>query len=164
MERSDQLEDLLLDFLLHRKGLTATQVMPQSKEQIPPPVAVPLPAPQLTRKEAERDHDYICAALCPMGSKLHGCVLQVLNAHEYEGSPLYQGPITRDYLAQLVDHALRIGSLTYNDIEEIFLETPEAWSRHVLMRSAIEGLILMELFGVRRYRYQNRECGCQSPS
>lgn len=137
-------EDHLFEFLLDRKKHTP--------DDTPVHMQAP-PFPPLTM--VDEDHAYLSGAFSSINQKLHHFVTQVLNAHEYEGSPLYDELLTRDYLAQLVDRVLHLGIRTYNELEEITLEDPETFSRHSFLRATIEAILMVEIFAFRRYRYRH---------
>lgn len=87
-------------------------------------------------------------------------VLEVLDSYEYTGSPVYAPDgITREFLAQVVDQSLRRAVEENDDVDEVYSENIELntftpWSRWMLLRAALESIILNEVFGVRRPRYK----------
>ena len=143
MANLQSLEELLLDFLLHRKEQNTSIIT--SMDAVSP----------TDIRDIEKEQDYMSLVFCKTNSIFHKLVIDVLNSNEYVGSPIFDGFLTRDYLAQLVDQVVRRGTNTLNDIEEIYLEDKEAFSRHELMRGLIEAVIIAEIFGFRRHRYKN---------
>ena len=151
MDISQNFETVLLDFLLSRRHATTSVSTHETADDDLVTAQSPLPLPISTLDE---DQDYIRGAFCQTNTHLHRFVTDVLNSNEYAGSPLYNELITRDYLSQLTDQVLRMGLFNFNELEEIKLETPEHWSRHSLLRAAVEAIILLEIFAFRRYRYR----------
>lgn len=85
-------------------------------------------------------------------------VKQTLDELEYEGSPVYNGEIDRETLAQMIDRTIYFAKNSSDEVQEIFLEkNPESsgsWTKQKMLRSIIESILLNDIFGIRRPRYK----------
>ena len=135
MDNLIELETLVLDFLMYR-----TKCEPCSEYTV------------------ENSKNYQQGIVGGLHKRLHPMVVDVLNQNEYDGSPLYEDILSREYIAQLVDQVIIKAKNTLNDIEEIFLEEPHGlWSRFRLLHSFVELAVLNEIFGFRREYYKQRK-------
>lgn len=105
--------------------------------------------------DMEADMEFMQQLFNEINKRLHAYVIEVINENEYEGSPIYDEQITREFIAQLVDQVLEKAAQGINEVEEINLEMERSyWGRPKLLRSAVETSILHELYGHRRPRYR----------
>lgn len=104
----------------------------------------------------ENETELLRALYTEINKTLLPYVIEILDTFEYSGSPVYAAEgITREFLAQVIDLVLRRAVSENDPIDEIFTENNEQdyftpWSRWMLMRSVTEGIILNEIFSVRR--------------
>ncbi len=84
-------------------------------------------------------------------------VNEILDSYEYNSSPMYaKEGLDRELISQMTDQVLIMAADGNDNPDEVFSENFEInnvftpWSRWMLMRAAAEGIILNEIFGVRR--------------
>jgi|GEM_PF-4130402 len=107
--------------------------------------------------DMETDLMFIRQLFGEINKKLYSYVIEVVNENEYEGSPIYDEQISREYLAQLVDQVIERAARGINEVEEIHLELETErtyWGRNKLLRSVVESSVLHELHGYRRPKYR----------
>lgn len=105
--------------------------------------------------DMETDMEFMRQLFSEINKKLYSYVVEVINQNEYEGSPIYDEHINREYLAQLVDQVIEKAANSINEIEEINLEMERTyWGRNKLLRSSVESTVLHELYGHRRPKYR----------
>lgn len=97
-----------------------------------------------------------------INSYLYPFVVSVLNEYEYDGSPIYntQG-IDRETLAQIIDRVIKLAEESLDQVSEINEEEIllyfRGFDRIGLLKSAVESLILTDIFMIRRPEYfENR--------
>lgn len=105
--------------------------------------------------DMEADLEFMRQLYNEINKRLNAYVIEVINENEYEGSPIYDEQISKEFIAQLVDQVLEKAAQGINEVEEINLEMERAyWGRPKLLRSAVETSVLHELYGHRRPRYR----------
>ncbi len=111
-----------------------------------------------TNNDVQEEMDFFENLLSEINKRIYPHMLNVLNKEEYEGSPIYNNYLDREYIAQLVDKVLDNIINSIEEADDINMDTKRGhWCRYSLLRALIEKHILCELYSFRRpyYRYLN---------
>jgi hypothetical protein len=147
MNHLKDLEALALDFLLYRKQHSNTFAVSSDDSSLF--IDSEIDDIDVTNK-SDSNHIFMQEVSCDVSKQLSPMVSFVLNENRYNGSPLHQNLISREYLSQLTDQVIEHGRFTLNEIEEIGLECEGGlWSRYRFLRAFIEQRILHEIFCVK---------------
>jgi len=152
----NELEELLFEILSYRKDereeyedfdFSAQEMEHDNEEQ----------EQEDEELDFENEQAFLRGLFGDINQRLFPFVVEVLNENEYEGSPLFEGTISREFLAQLIDQVIERAAASLNDVEEIAIgvqSTGALWERNALLRSTVESSILREIFAIRRPRYR----------
>lgn len=85
-------------------------------------------------------------------------IVEILDEYEFIGSPLYNPiGIDRETISQMIDQIINLAEQQIDQVGEIKLKREENsiknWDNWALLRSAIESLLLNDIFGIRRPNY-----------
>ena len=145
----NSMEDFLLDFLIYRK----TMGQDASKDITDSFLSV---QEEEFDGILENDMEFMRGLFSEINMRLYPFVVEVLNENEYEGSPLFEDVLSREYLAQLVDQIIERAAASLNDIEEIQIGTQSSnfWNKQRMLRGTVESITFNEIFVNRRPRYR----------
>lgn len=104
-----------------------------------------------------RDARLLKALYTAINETLLPYVESVVDEYEYLGSPIYsdEGP-DRETIAQLIDRILMLSAADIDEIEEIRTEDNirTEWNRKQMLNNIAEGLLLNEIYAIRRPKYR----------
>lgn len=103
-----------------------------------------------------RESELMKALYSQLNKALTPYVNVILDEFEYMDSPIYdEDGIDRETVAQLVSRVISLAADRDDEFGEMILdEKTQGWCREDLLNSAIQSLLLSEIFVVRRPRYR----------
>lgn len=125
----------------------------QNEPEMDIPIEGMLPRP-LSEPDDEQEIEFLKLLYSEINKKLEPYVESVLSQNEYTGSPVMDEYIDRETIARIVDQVLELAANDLSEVGDIVNEAPRnIWSRPLLLRAIIEGLVIRSLYWRRRFLY-----------
>ena len=103
----------------------------------------------------ESEMNYMRSLVGDLALKLLPAVDEVLDSYDHEGSPIFGGSMDKALLSEIVEKALHHTAVLLKDIRDIMVEPHrDGYSRRALLQSICEGIVLREIFAVRRHHHR----------
>lgn len=106
----------------------------------------------------EREMELMRKSYSEINTFLYPFVVEVLDEFEFVGSPIYSlTGIDRETISQMIDRVINLAEETLDQVGEAKNERTgnylREWDRWGLLRSAVESLLLNDIFAIRRPKY-----------
>jgi len=103
----------------------------------------------------ESEMNYMKSLTGEISLKILPAINEVLDEYDYEGSPIFGDTMDAGLLSELVEKSMQHAALLIKDIKDIMLEARTGpLDRRSLLQSIFEGVVLKEVFAVRRYHHR----------
>jgi len=111
--------------------------------------------PQISTSFFEEEMGHMRNLMGELTKKIIPAIDEVLNDYDYEGSPLFEEPISDKLFCEIVEKTMQQAAFLINNVREIMLETKGgAWDRRDLLYCIFEEIVLKEIFTVRRHHHR----------